>query len=268
MVVRARRTMSWCMAWNENLNEKKNCANSTCFVVDDDDDVDMITNYRIRFYYLFVVSAQFDCNFRFYLLFAVFAHLISLEINLRLIGFFEWRTKWFPHIVLRALNLLTEQFVLAAQKSLLFDFIGSEWAKRGPIYIGVDEILHSLASICVQITKMQFLSTVFLSTGKLWADRRWCLRIAMMNHKNCIRFELRGTMPTMPTTPTMGIICRKTRKKSFSCTNKMSNSIWHRCIHKRTKSTAIEFPSSSGCLFLLSKFELHLLFSFPIYAVP
>lgn len=61
---------------------------------------------------------------------------------------------------------------------------------------------------------------------------------------------IRGGRTTMPT---MGIIWRETRKKSFSCTNKMSNSIWHRCIHKRTKSTAIEFPSSSACLLLLSK---------------
>lgn len=62
--------LKWEFKW------KRNRANSSSFVVDDDDDVDINTNYRIRFYYLFVVSAQFDCNSRFYLLFAVFAHLI------------------------------------------------------------------------------------------------------------------------------------------------------------------------------------------------
>lgn len=75
----------------------------------------------------------------------------------------------------RTLNPLTEQFVSAAQKSLLFDFIArAERANdREPIYVGVDELLHSLAFSLRSIYEKAISFDDFSSTGKLCADRRW-----------------------------------------------------------------------------------------------
>lgn len=130
-------------------------------------------NYRIHFQIKSSLMRNCDCNFRFYLPFAIFAHFIRINLRRRhrrrrLLAVQNDETEQFPRIV-RNYSFGTKVGYVAS----------CCW--NWPIYFNALTNPHSLASICVQITTRQFHFVIRENFAPIPGAAGVGIRIAMMN---------------------------------------------------------------------------------------